>query len=102
MNNLAEKPGTASPRSPRLTIQDVTGSRRWEFRPEPHHESVGDVLREFVNRSQQASTDSSGRQVTYTLRGDDRGGGVRLHSSQPVSDLEDGDVLTLSPSVQAG
>lgn len=92
-----------SPRAARkLIIRDVTGSRRWELSPEAHHQSVGDLLTDFVIRSQQAAVDSSGRQVTYTLRGDDRGGGVRLHASQPISDLEDGDVLTLSPSVQAG
>jgi hypothetical protein len=94
-------PGGTSLRPPRLTIQDAIGARRWEFSPEPHHQSVGDVLHDFVNRSQQASSDSSGRPVTYTLR-NDRAGGVRLHASQPVSDLEDGEVLTLSPSVQAG
>lgn len=94
----ATSPGAAR----KITIQDVTGSRRWAVTPQPHHETVGDLLSDFVSQSQQATADSSGRQVTYTLRGDDRGGGVRLHPSQPISDLEDGDELTLSPSVQAG
>jgi len=99
--NITEEKTTAVPR-PRFHIKDVTGARRWEVEAENHQDTVGDLLNGFLSRSRIKTTDSSGREVTFTLRGDDRAGGVRLHPSQNLSDLRDGDELVLQPSVQAG
>ena len=85
---------------PHLSISDFTGSRRWNLTPEPEHKTVGEFLTSFVDEAGLPERDSSGRPTTYSLRSDRLG--ARLNVSAPISDLEEGDDLTITPSVQAG
>ena len=83
-----------------VSVSDLTGSRRWDVDLSPDCETVGEFLTSFVDRSQLPTRDSGGRPTTYTLRSERTG--ARLHPSAPISDLEEGERLTLSPSTQAG
>ena len=85
---------------PNLFINDFTGSRRWNLQPGPEHETVGEFLNSFVDEAGLPERDSTGRTTTYSLRSDRLG--TRINVSAPISDLEEGDTLTITPSVQAG
>jgi len=100
MNTTLNNKQETSTRRPKLSISDFTGSRRWNLSPGPEHETVGEFLATFVEEVGLPERDSTGRPTTYSLRSERLG--ARLNISAPISELEEGDPLTITPSVQAG
>ena len=83
-----------------LRVSDVTGSRRLAFQANEDDASIGEMLDGITNQMNSPTIDSGGRPITWSLRLNRTG--QRLHPSDTVSGLQDGDELTLQPNVDAG
>lgn len=83
-----------------ISVTDVTGSRRVTIEAGEDEASIGEMLDGITARMGSPTTDSGGRPIMWTLRNNRTG--ERLHRSQSVAELEDGDEVTLQPNIDAG
>lgn len=82
-----------------LFVSHMTGHRRIRVQA-PEESTIGELINVSANRLGTPTIDSAGRPMRFTLRLDRDGS--RLHHSQAVGDLQEGDGVTLLPNIEAG
>ncbi len=84
-----------------VEVQDVSQQQRFKVSDLDTDATVAEVVRELLGDLNMAVEDASGRPLSYTVRLEREG--RNLQSNERVGDvLEEDDLLTLLPNVDAG